>query len=340
MHTSVVGEGRWSLGAPMRRVRGLASRWVGLALAVAASALSAGALAGPAAAAPAPPDASTNYAFATLNNDNDPTFNQLLGINDSGTIAGYFGSGQTGHPNKGYLLSPNYHQGNYRNENFPHSAQTQVIGINNQGVTAGFWVDANGNNFGFYAAHHRFHKVDFPTNDNAKPQIDQLLGVNDSDVAVGFYTDAHGTNHGYSYNILRHRFRSVRVPGDSNLTAAGINDLGDVAGFATNSAGSTEAFLLRSDGMLFRLNFPGATATQAFGVNNGDEVVGDYTVGTGNSATTHGFVWAPGFGFQTVNDPNGADSTTINGVNDRGDLVGFYVDSTGNTDGLLATPQG
>jgi hypothetical protein len=61
--------------------------------------------------------------------------------------------------------------------------------------------------------------------------------------------------------------------------------------------------------------------------------------GTGNGATTHGFVWAPGFGFQAVNDPNGTDTTTINGLNDRGQLVGFYVDKAGNTDGLLATPE-
>jgi hypothetical protein len=282
---------------------------------------------------------SGNYAFQTLNNANDTTFNQLLGINDFGVISGYFGSGQTGHPNKGCVLFPNYHQGNYRNENFPGAAQTQVVGLNNNGISVGFWVDQNGNNSGFYAIHRQHYTtVNFPTNSNAKPQVDQLLGVNDNGIAVGFYTDKHGTNHGYSYNVSKHRFHSINVPGDSNLTAAGINSLNDVAGFATNSGGNTEAFLLRSDGKLFRLSFPGATSTQAFGVNNGDEVVGDYVVGTGNTAKTHGFVWAPGFGFQTVNDPNGTDTTTLNGVNNRGDLVGFYVDSTGNTDGLLATP--
>jgi hypothetical protein len=63
-------------------------------------------------------------------------------------------------------------------------------------------------------------------------------------------------------------------------------------------------------------------------------------IGTGSSATTHGFVWAPGLGFENVDDPNGIGATTINGVNDHGDLVGFYTDSNGNTDGLLATPQG
>jgi hypothetical protein len=46
----------------------------------------------------------TGYAFSTHNDPADPTFNQLLGINSRGTIAGYFGSGAQGHPNQGYLL--------------------------------------------------------------------------------------------------------------------------------------------------------------------------------------------------------------------------------------------
>ena len=65
-----------------------------------------------------------NYTFQTLNNNNDPTFNQLLGINNAGTIAGYFGSGNADHPNKGYTLAPPYTQGAYTNENFPNSVQT------------------------------------------------------------------------------------------------------------------------------------------------------------------------------------------------------------------------
>ena len=302
------------------------------------AALAAGAVATTAsAAATPPPDAGGNFVFRTINNNHDQTFNQLLGINNSGTIAGYFGSGKTGHPNRGYVVRPPYGQGGFANENFPGSAQTQVIGINNSGDTAGFWVDGSGANHGFYGLKgKRLHSVDFPTNDNAKPMVDQLLAVNDRDVAVGFYTDAKGTNHGFSYTITRHRFKPVNVPGDSNVTAAGINNERDVVGFADTAGGTTEGYLLRSDNKLYRLQFPGASATMAFGVNDGDEVVGAYTDGTGNNATTHGFIWSPGFGFETVDDPNGVGATTLNGVNDRGTLVGFYTDSAGNTDGLLA----
>jgi hypothetical protein len=292
---------------------------------------------------------SSGYQFRTLNDARDVTFNQLLGINNEGVIAGYFGSGAKGHPNKGYRLFPGYGQGSYANENFPGSRQTQVTGLNDWGVTVGFWSTQNtanmtNNNFGFYSVYGRYHTVNFPTGDNASPQVDQLLGVNDHDVAVGFYTNGQGSNRGYTYNIRTRRFSRVLVPGapggeaGPSLTAAAINNYGDVAGFYAKSSSVTDAFLLLHSGRFITLAVPGASMTQAFGLNDRDEVVGAYTVGSGNSAMTHGFTWRPGYGFRTVDDPHGLGTTVINGVNDRGDLVGFYTDAAGNTDGMLALP--
>src|SRR5271165_5147289 len=105
------------------------------------------------------------YSFRTVDDAADLTFNQLLGINNDGVIAGYFGSGAQGHPNMGYLLTP----GGYRSENFPGSVQTQVTGLNDNGVTVGFASGMNianmaNNNFGFYATGGQgFHSVNFPT---------------------------------------------------------------------------------------------------------------------------------------------------------------------------------
>jgi hypothetical protein len=285
--------------------------------------------------------ARTTYSFRTVDNAADLIFNQLLGITNAGAIAGYFGSGAQGHPNMGYQLTP----AGYRAENFPGSVQTQVTGLNDTGVTVGFWSSMNtanqaNDNFGFYAANGVFHGVNFPAEDNASPSVNQLLGVNDHDVAVGFYTDAKGGNHGYEYRIGGDSFIPVTEPGHpgTSLTAAAINNHGDVAGFYAGANGSTDAFLRTADGQFTHLAHPGASATQALGVNDNDEVVGVYTVGSGNHAQMHGFTWTPPGGFRTVDDPNGAGATTINGVNDRGDLVGFYTDAKGNTDGFTATP--
>jgi len=291
--------------------------------------------------------ASGRYVFRTLNNAHDLTFNQLLGINDNGHIAGYFGSGAAGHPNKGYLLRPPFgSQSRYQNINFPHSVQTQVTGLNDLGVQVGFWSSQNNanlsnNNFGWYLKNGRFHEVNFPTSDPASPPVGQLVGVNNHDVAVGFYTDGQGNNHGYEYNIIVKRFSRVLKPGDpgASLTAAAINDRGDVAGFYVTKGGVTDAFLKFAGGRFLTQAVRDAAMTQAFGVNNRDEVVGAYTVGTGSNAKTFGFVWRPGHGFLTVSDPHGVGTTIINGVNNEGDLVGFYTDAAGNTDGMLALPR-
>jgi Cu/Zn superoxide dismutase len=317
---------------------------------VAAGVLAAGAftLVGSAGASPARSTGSTHpvagrigYAFRTLDDTADPTFNQLLGINDDGLIAGYFGSGAQGHPNMGYLLNGTSYQG----QNFPGSVQTQVTGLNNDGVTVGFYSGMNNanmmnDNSGFVDVAGSFRTADFPAADPASPPVDQLLGVNDHDIAVGFYADAKGNNHGYEYNIGDHAYRRVLDPADpgASLTAAAINDRGDVAGFYTGTDGKTVAFLKTAGGQFRTLAYPGASGTSAFGVNAADLVVGGYTDGSGNSATTHGFTWTPQRGFATVDDPQGPGATTINGVNNHGDLVGFFVDSRGNTDGFTATP--
>ena len=288
-----------------------------------------------------------NYQFVMLNDARDRTFNQLLGINNEGIIAGYFGSGAARHPNKGYALVPPFSQRNFLNENFPGSAQTQVTGLNDRGVTVGFWSTQNtanmtNNNFGFYWQNGRFHNVNFPTGDNARPPVNQLLGVNNSGIAVGFYTNGQGSSRGYEFNIRTHEFTRVLVPGapsgtkGPSLTAAAINDNGDVAGFYNKTASQEDGFLKLRSGRFITLAFPGAAMTQALGVNDSDEVVGAYTTGSGNAAVTHGFVWRHGT-FTTVDIP-GASSTTINGVNDENDLVGFFTDAKGNTDGLLALP--
>jgi hypothetical protein len=131
------------------------------------------ALAGATSATGLSSDLAGSYQIVKLNDARDETFNQLLGINNQGIVVGYFGSGAAGHPNKGYTLFPLFsQQHSYWNENFPGAAQTQVTGLNDNGVTVGFWSTQNtasmtNNNFGFYRLDGRFYNVNFPVNDNA-----------------------------------------------------------------------------------------------------------------------------------------------------------------------------
>jgi hypothetical protein len=100
------------------------------------------------------------------------TFTQLLGINSADVIAGYHGSGADAqHPNKGFtLILPKQ----FTPENFPNSVQTQVIGINKHGSTAGFYIDAAGATHGFLLIKGTFSTVDLPGT-----TFNQLLSLND-----------------------------------------------------------------------------------------------------------------------------------------------------------------
>jgi len=276
------------------------------------------------------------YHFTTLDNQADPTFNQLLGINNNGVIAGYFGSGATGHPNMGYTLTHPYGQANYTNENFPGSAQTQVTAINQHGQTAGFWVDANGNNFGFILW--KGHFTSYTDPNTGKGTVNQLLGLNDSGYAVGFYTDANGLNHAYKLNRHNGHFTAIVPPDSTQAVATGITDDGAITGFLTLANGNTLGFLLR--GKTFtEFSFTDSTNTMPFGINKYNQIVGVYVDAAGKM---HGFlvsnVWEHAT-FLSIDDPDGVGTTTVNGINDKGQLVGFFVDSAGNTDGFLANPK-
>ena len=216
----------------------------------------------------------------TIHNDaQDPTFNQLLGINNDGVIAGYFGSGAVVngvlHSNKGYTLNPPYGQGNFINENFPGSQQTQVTGINNADRTVGFWVDANGNNFGFVDHDGHFTSVIDPNSRSADGGLtfDQLLGVNDQGKAVGFWIDGNGNDHGFTYDVKSGSFNEVNIGGFASTITTAINNEGHIAGFASNGGADT-SFIKEGNKLEWLTGPKGAVSVQALGINNADQVVG------------------------------------------------------------------
>ena len=281
--------------------------------------------------------------FKTINDNRDPTFNQLLGINNEGTIAGYFGSGAQGTPNKGYTIKPDYSQGDFHNENFPGSVQTQVTGINNKDLTVGFWADSNNanmanNNFGFVEHDGKFTSVVDPNGKGAAGgmTVEQLLGVNDHDKAVGFWNDADGNAHGFTYDVRSGSFDEVNIKGNAGTTLTAINNKGDIAGFVTNN-GVDQGFIKEGDKTELLQGPKGAVSVMALGINNEEQVVGSFTDGTG---AMHGFLFdEQSKSYTVIDDPHGVKGptamTVVNGLNDKGQLTGFYLDANGNTDGML-----
>jgi hypothetical protein len=291
--------------------------------------------------AAARPLSASALTFQDIVNSADPTFNQELGINNSGQIAGYFGSGAPGHPNQGYTVASPYTS--FTSENFPGSVQTQVTGLNNIGTTVGFYSFTNMGvgldaNFGFVDVGGTFTDATDPAALGAALVTDQLLGVNDSNVAVGFYTNAAGITYGYTYNIASKAFSANIVDPDgngTNTTAAAINNSGEIAGSFTSATGATEGFLDNS-GTFTTVDVPGSMATFLLGLNNTGEAVGYDIDAAGNM---HGIICNTSSLMCTqVDDPNGIGTTTFNGVNDLGQIVGFYVNGNTNTIGLVADP--
>jgi hypothetical protein len=278
--------------------------------------------------------------FETIDNASDPTFNQLLGINNAGVISGYFGSGMAGHPNQGYTIAPPY--SSFKADNLPGSVQTQATGITKGNATSGFWAPTNTGmdaNYGFirWASHGKFTylSVNDPLVASAPP-VNQVLGINSSNIAVGFYNDANGNPHGYAYTVSSGMFKAVDVPGSVSDAATGINNNDLVCGFYSTAGGRTLGFLKSlKGGSPIHFEVPGSTTTQFLGVNDSGVAVGFYV---GSDTFMHGVIYNPANGsWLAVNDPSGVQGTVLNGINDKGQVVGFYTDAAGNTHGMLVT---
>jgi hypothetical protein len=288
--------------------------------------------------------------FTRIDDPQDPTFNQLLGIDDNGVISGYFGSAAKGHPNTGYTIAPPYipKVQNFISDNLPSSTQTQATGITNSQTTSGFWAPTNlgfnnqgvpqDQNYGFIRlVEPNGTIVWLSVNDPAvssTPKVNQVLGVNSSNNAVGFYNDSNGNAHGYIYSVATGKFSTPFT--DSNAvssTYTGINDENTISGFYLDGNNQlTKAFIFNGT-QVARFLVPGSTSTQFFGVNNENQAVGSYL---GKDNFQHGVVYSAKTNkYIIVNDPAGAQGTTLNGINDKHQAVGFYTDAWGNTHGLL-----
>jgi hypothetical protein len=168
-----------------------------------------------------------------------------------------------------------------------------LLGINDFGKAAGFWMDNNGHEHGFVV-----------NLDLQSPSASEFIEIPPS-----------------------------TFPGAVATQASNITDDGDVCGFWTDGNGNNHGFFgrLGETFLTFNVQLNGVTvtSTSAFGCNDQREVVGSFTDSNGN---LHGFIFARGR-FSQFDAPGssqtaafGVMGTFINGVNDLGDIVGFFSD--------------
>ncbi|MDD4117560.1 MAG: MBG domain-containing protein, partial [Kiritimatiellae bacterium] len=105
--------------------------------------------------------------------------------------------------------------------------------------------------------------------------------------------------------------------GGTQSAALGLNDAGQVVGWARNAGGSIEAFVW-SNGTLTGLGFlPGGTTSVARAINNHGQITGDAYVSPTNY---HGFVYSNGL--MTSIGTWGSAKSRPRAINDRGELAG------------------
>ncbi|MBV8215761.1 MAG: hypothetical protein JOZ08_21300, partial [Verrucomicrobia bacterium] len=118
----------------------------------------------------------------------------------------------------------------------------------------------------------------------------------------------------------------------STSSAASLNSLGDVVGSASTSSG-THLFLFHN-GVLSDLGIPsGLNGGAATGVNNGDQVVGQFNGGSRRLAFSRAFLWQNG-GFTDLGTLGG-QSAAANGVNNSSQIVGWSLTASGQNHAFI-----
>ena len=155
-------------------------------------------------------------------------------------------------------------------------------------------------------------------------------GINNNKQAVGYFTVGSALVSVLANNVDPIQggvvtVSAISVPGSLVTVVSKINDAGNIVGAYLDATGATHGFLF-SNGQYSSIDFPGAVATEARGINNkiNFDIVGDYTDAHG---VTHGFLLQGG-NFSTIDAPF-AVNAAVTAINDNEKIVGIY--NTGGT---------
>jgi len=122
--------------------------------------------------------------------------------------------------------------------------------------------------------------------------------------------------------------------GQESFELTDLNNHGQIVGFCTDADGTVRG-IVRERGTFTNIEFPGAVATAALGINDRRQIVGSYSEvgGADVLSTLRGFLLDDGV-FTSIDIPD-ASSTDVEGINNRGQMVGRYIDAAGAVHGFL-----
>ena len=230
---------------------------------------------------------------------------------------------------------------NLQQVNFPGARATVPTKVNDAGQIVGLYLDSGGKQHGFLLRKGQYSTIDYPG-----AAATEALAINNWPIPAiaGDYTDAAGRVHGFVY--LGGQFLPVNAAFAQNLSVAGINDLGEMAGTYDlgGQLGTAQTFGFQGfAGSLAPLNYPTTstaaitTSTLFHALNNKGEIAGTARIQFPNFLRVDAFLEGGG-NFQPL-EP-GVDATLADqalGINDAGVMVGSFQDLTG-VHGAIAIP--
>jgi hypothetical protein len=206
------------------------------------------------------------------------------------------------------------------------------------------------------------------------------FAVNNAGAIAGDYVDAKGVQHamilaGKKLTTVNHADCTTSGGYPAAIAFYGINSAGAAAGFCTSTKTGLSIGFVYSAGKFTAINFPKSNGTQAIGINDAGDVVGDYL---DSASVQHAFVkigakytsidvtgdtlpyaWDinnsgqilmfaldsasdyvsfvyNGKTFKKIADPKAAATGTIaRSLNNKGDVAGAYFNSAGDEIGFL-----
>jgi hypothetical protein len=186
--------------------------------------------------------AQTGGVFTTVDKPGT-AFNQVLGINKSGTVAaGYSSTDPAGATlQKAFTVSggPSFATPIFTDINalLPSTNfNSQATGVNDAGAVVGFYLPTATTSVGFLDQAGVITQID-PFGST----FTQALGINSNGEIVGFEVDGAGFQHGYV--DIGGVFSVFDPPGSVNTTINGVNDQGQVVGFFTDALDNVIGFV-------------------------------------------------------------------------------------------------
>lgn len=205
----------------------------------------------------------------------------------------------------------------------PGAIRTLAFDINDYGEIVGQTATSASNYFGFDYQGGTFAPVAVAAANNTSTNT-----INDNGLIGGYY-EPGGSTPRYGFLDANGSFTlPINLPPAISTTVDGINDSGNYVGSSYIGGPNFRGFINQGGTVTF-LTAPGATSTNANGINNANDVVGSYVAG----GHTHGFIYRAGI-YTTVDDPLGVDTVAAD-INNAGQIVGWYTDAGGHVHGFI-----